>query len=331
MLFLPGVLLLWSCEQNEHAPQIENQEFLVWESGWFYNRNSTIKASDADGDQSLTFQIIEGNEEGIFNLNHSNGDLSVSRPELLDYETVPLHSFKVSVSDMHEKNPLESTATIRIKVMNNTEFSDRLLAYYPFNGNASDLYGIHHAGITGAEFYTDRMGQNDSAVSFDGTDDYLTIADHDDFSFPRGDFSISFWVQPLSYQDSTFILSKGGRDQGREYSIGINSDSLFFVSVYNSRNSAEEYRCTSTTRVNYSDWYHVTASWDGYMLSIFVNGERENSQACGVVPANSSFDLIIGTLDIQSHEASFHGLMDELFIHGRLMEEWEFRRHYPDL
>lgn len=331
MLVLPGALLLWSCEQNEHAPNIENQEFVVWERGYFYSRNATIKATDADGDQNLSFLIIEGNEEGIFSLNHSNGDLSVSRPELLNYETVPQHFFKVAVSDNHEKRPLESTATIRINVLNNIDLSDKLLAYYPLNGDARDYRGIHHGEMTGAQFYSDRMGQNDSAVFFDGTDDYLRITDHDDFSFPRGDFSISFWIQPLSYQDSTYILSKGGSDQGREYAIGTDSDSRFFVSVYNPRNSAEEYRCTSTTQVNYSDWFHVTASWDGYMLSIIVNGERESSQACSFNPANSSSDLFIGTLDGDSQEASFHGVLDELFIHRRLLETWEFRRHYPDL
>lgn len=331
MLVLPGALLLWSCEQNEHAPYIDNQEFKVWESGWFYTWNTTIKASDADGDQNLSYMIIEGNEEGIFTVNNYNGDLSLSKPELLDYETVPQHFFKVAVSDNHEKRPLESTATIRIDVLDDTEISDQLLAYYPFNRDVRDYRSIHHAEMTGAQFYSDRMGQNDSAVFFDGKDDFLRITDHDDFSFPRGDFSISFWVQPLSYQDSTYILSKGGGDQGREYAIGTDSDSQFFVCLYNPRNSAEEYRCTSATQVNYSDWYHVTASWDGYMLSIIVNGERESSQASSVIPANSSSDLFIGTFDGDSPEASFHGVLDEFYIHRRLLETWEFRRHYPDL
>jgi len=323
-------LILVSCEQNEHAPFIEDQGFEVSESGYFYVQHPTIKATDADGDQNLTYMIIEGNEEGIFSVDSQKGSLSISRRDLLDYETVPRHFFKVAVSDNHEKHPLESTAMIRINVRDRTELTDRLIAYYSFDGDASDHRGIHHAEMIGAQFYNNRDGQNDSAVFFDGTDDYLTIPDHDDLSFPRGDLTISLWVKPLSYQDSTFILSKGGGDLDREYALGIDSDSLFFISVYNPRNSAEDYRCNSITQVNYSDWYHVTASWDGYMLSIYVNGERESSQACNVIPRNYSSDLFIGTHDGEGHETSFNGVLDELYIHRRLVGINEFRRLYPE-
>ena len=75
-------LQMWSCDRNEHPPYIEDQEFDVYESGYFLTRNPTVKASDADGDQNLSYMIIDGNEEGIFSLNHSNGYLSLSRPEL---------------------------------------------------------------------------------------------------------------------------------------------------------------------------------------------------------------------------------------------------------
>lgn len=323
-------LLFCSCEQNEHPPTVEDQEFEVSESGYFFIQHPTIKASDADGDQNLSFKIVEGNEEGIFSVHSINGSLSLSRPEELDYETVSQHFFKVAVSDMHEKNPLESTAIIQINVRDRTELTDLLLAYYPSDGDAGDYQGMHTVERYGAQLYDDRLGQNESAVFFDGTDDYLAIPDHDDFSFPHGDLSISLWVQPLTHRENTFILSKGGGDQDREYALGIDSDSLFFVSVYNRRNSDEEYRCTSITKVNYSDWYHVTATWDGYMLVIYVNGERERSQACNAIPVNYASDLLIGTLDRDSHESSFHGVLDDLFIHGRVVDIYEFKRLYPE-
>ncbi|TFH27615.1 MAG: hypothetical protein E4H10_03215 [Bacteroidia bacterium] len=325
-------LLSVSCDRNEHRPSISEQEFEVYESGWFSIWEPTIKASDADWDQHLTFEIIDGNTEGIFLVNPYTGLLSLNKPELLDYETVTQHFFKVAVSDNHERNPLESSAMIRINVLNDIELTDQLVAYYPFDGDATDKSGKqHHGEVNGALLHDDRDGQNESTYFFDGTDDYLDIPDHDDFSFSRGDFSISFWVQPLTHNPTSYILSKGGGDQNREYALGIDSDSLFFISVYNRGSSTNEYRTTSTTRVNYSDWYHVRGSWDGYMLSIFVNGKRESSQACNAVVGNYSSDLFIGTLDGEGHEASLHGVLDELYIHGRILMDHEFPRLYPEL
>ena len=80
------------------------------------------------------------------------------------------------------------------------------------------------------------------------------------------------------------------------------------------------------TLVNYSDWYHVVATWDGYMLSIFVNGKLENSQVCNASPGNYSSDLFIGSFDGETSESSFHGVVDDLYIHRRVLTSREIRR-----
>ena len=47
-------------------------------------------------------------------------------------------------------------------------------------------------------------------------------------------------------------------------------------------------------------------------------------------PTIKASDLLIGTLDRDSHESSFHGVLDDLFIHGRVVEIYEFKRLYPE-
>ncbi|MBF0368929.1 MAG: hypothetical protein HQL52_05655 [Magnetococcales bacterium] len=49
------------------------------------------------------------------------------------------------------------------------DLNDGLVAYYPFNGDATDESGNGYDGtVSGASLTTDRLGVADSAYSFDG-------------------------------------------------------------------------------------------------------------------------------------------------------------------
>ena len=56
--------------------------------------------------------------------------------------------------------------------------SDRLVGYWPFNGNANDESGNGNDGaVNGATTLTiDRFGNSNSAYAFDGINDYIGIA-----------------------------------------------------------------------------------------------------------------------------------------------------------
>jgi len=51
-----------------------------------------------------------------------------------------------------------------------------LVAYYPFSGNANDTSGNGYDGtVYGATLTTDRFGNSNSAYSFDGSENYISI------------------------------------------------------------------------------------------------------------------------------------------------------------
>src|SRR5271170_1089907 len=53
-----------------------------------------------------------------------------------------------------------------------------LVAYYPFSGNANDASGNGNNGtVYGASLTTDRLGNSNSAYSFDGIGNYISTAD----------------------------------------------------------------------------------------------------------------------------------------------------------
>ena len=49
-----------------------------------------------------------------------------------------------------------------------------MVAWYPFDGNASDMSGNGNDGqVNGATTSFDRYGRNNRSYSFDGVDDYI--------------------------------------------------------------------------------------------------------------------------------------------------------------
>ena len=61
-----------------------------------------------------------------------------------------------------------------------------LVAWYPFDGNASDMSGNDkHGTVNGATLGTDRHGHANKAYSFDGVNDYISmsITNNNDFNF----------------------------------------------------------------------------------------------------------------------------------------------------
>ena len=69
-----------------------------------------------------------------------------------------------------------------------------LVGNWPFNGNANDASGYGNNGtVFGATLTTDRFGNTNSAYSFDGINDFITVADN--ASLKPTKVSISAWVK----------------------------------------------------------------------------------------------------------------------------------------
>jgi hypothetical protein len=320
-----------SCEKENHPPDISDQDFNVTEYGWFLSGDPMIKASDPDGDQNLDFRVVEDNGQDIFRVHSSTGQLSILHPELIDYESVREYRLKVAVSDNHPSGPLESSAIMRIHVFNANEFTDGLVAYYPFEGDADDDSGNqHHGEVHGALLQVDRNGQSNEAYYFDGIDDYISLPDPLAFSFTRKHFSISFWIQALTHKETSIILSKGSGDSDREYAVGIDADSLFFIRIHERGRVDQSHVVRSTTRVDYVNWYHVSAVRNESTLSIFVNGRKETSMYCNTPMGERGAEVCIGGAPGGGNEFPLHGVVDELYIHGLAVREYEFPRLYPD-
>jgi hypothetical protein len=84
---------------------------------------------------------------------------------------------------------MEVTSGSDPRINTSTPLNHGLVAWYPFDGNASDMSGNgNHGTVNGATLSTDRHGQTGKAFSFDGMDDYIVVSDSNKFDFENREF-----------------------------------------------------------------------------------------------------------------------------------------------
>lgn len=105
--------------ETNGAPVINPQTFYVEENSPYGTSVGTVIATDPNN-QSLFYDIISGNSNNTFTINSSTGQITVQTPSALNYESQPVYSLVVQVTDSGTI-PLSSQATITINVINVNE------------------------------------------------------------------------------------------------------------------------------------------------------------------------------------------------------------------
>ena len=102
---------------------------------------------------------------------------------------------------------------------------------------------------------------NDFSFNFDGSNDYLEIADNDALSFGDGSsdspFSISAWINPV---DSTQFQILGKLNVWQLY---LGSDDKFILFLQGATGSDYEYASDSGSAIPQNVWTHVACTYSG--------------------------------------------------------------------
>ncbi len=182
-------ILFYSCDKNEHAPEVADQEFTIAENSPAGSVVGTVKASDADDGQVVSLKIIDGNLNGTFEIDSFSGILSVSNPTGLDYEESTQISITVSASDSHNKDPMESSARIQINLSDVNEFAP-VVNNQVFELDENSASGTEIGSVQASDSDThqqlifDILPWSDNGyVSIDSITGNLTIVDSSAFDF----------------------------------------------------------------------------------------------------------------------------------------------------
>ena len=202
-----------------------------------------------------------------------------------------------------------------------------LIAYYPFNGNASDESGnANHGTVNGALLDEDRFGNANSAYYFDGVNDYIEIDDSP--SLRPTDITLSGWFN--FYTVSSEIKSLIGKTAGTawrdSYTIWRHS------SIKGATGNTGEFdELAYTHSTNQNEWYHIAYTYDdaANTHSLYINGTLVKTEDNFVSIGYDSHPLLLGA-DVENETLSyfFHGLIDDVRIYDRALTENEIETLY---
>jgi hypothetical protein len=131
------------------------------------------------------------------------------------------------------------------------------------------------------------FSQTGWSAFFDGTGDYLTVADNAALQMGSGDFTIEFWMQPTSTGVAT-VFGKGFSGSGAILMQTLSTSGRIELWVNGSLVITE-----SSGTYSPNNWYHIAVVRSGTSLVLYRNGVSTGS-VTNSVNLNSTASLGIG-------------------------------------
>lgn len=210
-----------------------------------------------------------------------------------------------------------------------------LVACYPFNGNAQDTKGGHDGTISGASLTTDRVGNANSAYSFDGSNSFIQLNNPDDFK--NNTYTYSAWVNPavlpISGEFQSIIGIGGGQVLGLGYTTG---PAWAMTSYYNSSPPVYDVTPASTVNATANVWRQVTIVRNSSQVKIYIDGNlviTSNSPSITIptyLNTNPSvvYRATIGTRPDLNNIQFFNGKIDDVKIYNGALNDNQVRALY---
>ena len=199
-----------------------------------------------------------------------------------------------------------------------------LVGWWPFNGNANDESGNNNNGtVNGAILSADRFGNSNQAYNLNGVSDYIIIQNNSSLNVTL--WSISAWVNPNGYNtgNANYIVGKGDDSNQGHYS-------LHFKSVSKKARPSSGFGSTglytdSYSNININNWVHITGSWDGNTMKVYVNGVLEDSIINpNHIQGTNAQDLFFGTMAVNNNFPYWlNGKIDDIGVWNRALTQQE--------
>ena len=207
--------------------------------------------------------------------------------------------------------------------------SDGLLGLWPLNGSAGDLTGNYvNSSVVGGDFTDDRLGNANSALMLNGTDEYVVI----DGPIEVEDFTIALWFlaeqEQYTVQTEVYPLVYVGMDSG------ISPDCNGFGTALTSTEIVALFGCVSApfgsstpTPAVYGSWIHLALSFSSLegTVTYFVNGEQFGTRELNNTFLPPSPNIFFGAVDFTSY-SKFHGALDEIGLWNRALSNEEVQQ-----
>ena len=206
-----------------------------------------------------------------------------------------------------------------------------LVAYYPFNGNAKDESGNNdHGFLEGPTSTTNRFGQLNQAIAFDGAKDGVSLPNQVYNGLES--FTFTTWLILDALKKSPSILSLANKNDDNAFYI------LFVRGGFNVAFSSENRESLSISTDDFvHHWRQIIVARESSEASIkvYIDGELKSNLAYtktgplivdpGGAWLGQEQDSLGGEFDNQQ---ALKGQLDDIRIYNRALSEAEVKALY---
>jgi hypothetical protein len=209
-----------------------------------------------------------------------------------------------------------TSAPVAVTVDNSAAPPEGLVAGYGFDEGTgttvADVTANNNAGsVSGATWATGRFG---AALSFDGTDDQVTVPDANSLDLTTG-MTLSAYVRPRALGTAWRTVIFKERSGNLVYSLYANQNTSVPIGEITVGTSVTGVK--GTTQLPLDAWRHLAVTYDGANLRLYVDAVQVGSVAKTGPLVTSTGALRIGANSIWGER--FNGLIDEVRIYNRAL------------
>ncbi|MGB4965550.1 MAG: LamG-like jellyroll fold domain-containing protein, partial [Microgenomates group bacterium] len=172
------------------------------------------------------------------------------------------------------------------------------------------------SGTSSEAWYNGVAGKFNSSLKFDGTDDYVSVADNS--SLENAVMSLSAWIYTSAgFPAQTGIIGKRVTSSDfLQYELGISSNTLYWLQSADGGSWATLVSTPSNTIS--AGWHHYVGTNNGTTARLYIDGKEVGTadSSPATTLASSTETLQIGQSRIGSNDSYFVGQIDDVRIYN---------------
>ena len=189
-----------------------------------------------------------------------------------------------------------------------------LVSYFPFDTDFADKQGYMTLKSGSASFDVGKLGK---AASFNGINEFL---EYNQSSFLNGanSFTFSCWINSKQTAKTLVFF------ESFDFRFNIFNNKIELVM----KTTLEPSFSFLDVEIIPSNWNHLIVTYDGSIVSIFLNNQLKKSKVKKGIPQIPEFKAFILSKSLFNSFSVWSGQLDELFVYNRKLEPEEIARLY---
>ena len=310
----PGVTVTVSNVVDTTPPTVSVTEPAA---GSTVSGTTTVSASASDNNTVAGVQfLVDGTPIGA-------EDVTAPYSVSWDTRTVGNASHSLAARARDANGNQTTSAGVPVTVSNSATLPGLVAAFGFDEGTGSttaDASGNGNVGTISGAAWTPagRFGQ---ALSFDGTNDWVTVADSASLDLTTG-MTVEAWVRPTTLTGWRTVLLKE-RSGGLAYSLyAHNNDPNPAVTIHRATQPIEDW-VSGAGPLALNAWTHLAGTYDGTTLRLYVNAQQVSSRLLSGAMFTSTDPLRIG--GNAPWGEYYSGLLDEVRLYNRALSQAELQ------